>query len=333
MTVLDTADDWTGWTDAWQYVLDAADVDQNDTAVMAFSFGPFIGFWSAFDAAIKRGLTVVPTGAMTTVARLDLILSCAASVVFCTPSYALHMAEVAAERQIDLRTSDVKKIIVAGEPGGSIPAIRARIESAWDARVIDHAGASEVGPWGFADPTHEGLLVNEAFFLPELINIKDQSLIPWETLEQTTDQPALAELVLTTLGRDGCPVIRYRTGDLVRPVLKQDTGQSCFLFLPGGVLGRTDDMVIIRGVNVFPTSVEAILREIPEVIEFRTTAFTEGAMDQLKIEVESQSDVTSEIKALLNSRLGLRIEVKQVGSGSLPRFEAKGRRFVDQRTR
>ena len=241
MTVLDTAEDWTGWTNAWQYVLDAAQVDQTDTALMAFSFGPFIGFWSAFDAAVERGLTVVPTGAMTTVARLDLVFSSAATVVFCTPSYALHMAEVAAERAIDLRTSGVKKIIVAGEPGGSIPATRARIELAWDAQVIDHAGASEVGPWGFADTTREGLFVNEAYFLPELISIEDQSLIPLDTFKQTNngsgDGELLAELVLTSLVRYGCPVIRYRTGDLVRPVLQRRCWPKQFSVFAGRCAG------------------------------------------------------------------------------------------------
>ena len=133
MIVLDTAENWQRWLEAWQYVLDAADVGPQDRAIMAFSFGPFVGFWSAFDAAVARGLMVAPTGSLTTPARLDLIHSIDATVVFCTPSYALHMAEVAQRSKIDLVNNSVEKIIVAGEPGGSMPAIRSKIEAAWGA--------------------------------------------------------------------------------------------------------------------------------------------------------------------------------------------------------
>ena len=133
-----------------------------------------------------------------------------ATVLFCTPSYALHLAEIAQQNQIDTTALQVRRIIVAGEPGGSLPAIRNRIEQAWNAKVTDHAGASEVGPWGYADRDGRGLYVNEAEFIAEFLSVE-------------TGKPAaegeLSELVLTTLGRTGCPVIRYRTGDLVRPHL------------------------------------------------------------------------------------------------------------------
>ena len=330
MIILDTAEDWQHWIEGWQYVLDAADVGPRDRAVMAFSFGPFIGFWSAFDAAIARGLMVVPTGALSTAARLELIQSIAATVVFCTPSYALHLAEVAAITEIDLRRSAVKKIIVAGEPGGSVPAIRSKIETAWDATVIDHAGASEIGPWGFPDTDNKGLFVNESMFFAEVITLQDQSWISRQSLPDAADSKdaPLAELVLTTLNRDGCPVVRYRTGDLVRPCNYLGAG---FLFLAGGVLGRTDDMMIIRGVNVFPSSIEQILREFPEVVEYRLTAFRSGQMDQLKIEVESNQNLKDAITEQLQIRLGLRVDVVTAEPETLPRFEAKGRRFVDQR--
>ena len=341
MLVLDTAQDWQWWIEGWQHVLDAAEVTATDRAVMAFSFGPFIGFWSAFDATAARGALVIPTGAMTTLARLDLIKTTAATVMFCTPSYALHMAELATENGIDIGSSSVRKIIVAGEPGGSIRATREKIESAWKAKVVDHSGASEIGPWGFADKEGTGIYVNEIHFLPELISIDDGQLIPLESVPLRSKVAAgndgasaegLAELVLTTLGRDGSPVIRYRTGDLVRPLINDTSDEvSQFLFLDGGVLGRTDDMMIIRGVNVFPTSVESILREVPEVVEYRMTATKEGQMDQLKIELEATAKVADAVSELLNTRLGLRIDVSQVADGELPRFEAKGQRFVDLR--
>ncbi len=321
MIVLDTNDDWKWWMETWQYVLDSAEMTASDRVVMAFSFGPFIGFWSAFDAAAGRGALVVPTGAMSSAARLELIASLGATIIFCTPSYALHLAQVAEENKTDLRGLAVKKIIVAGEPGGSIPTIRDQIESAWNAKVVDHSGASEIGPWGFADKKGRGIYVNEAQFYPEFISLE-------------TGQPAaegeLSELVLTTLGRIGSPAIRYRTGDLVVPVWNDD--QPCkFVLLKGGVLGRTDDMMIIRGVNVFPTSIESILRGFPEITEYRMTAFKKSSMDQLKIEIEDELDEPDRVKTELEIRLGFRVDVVTVPAGSLPRFEAKGRRFIDQR--
>lgn len=321
MIVLDTPDDWHWWMETWQYVLDSAGMTPSDRVLMAFSFGPFIGFWSAFDAAVQRGAMVIPTGAMGSLARLELMRSVRSTIVFCTPSYALHLAEIAHDNQIELPDLAVEKIIVAGEPGGSIPAIRDQIESAWDAKVIDHCGASEIGPWGFADPAGRGIYVNEAHFIAEFLSIETG---------QPAEEDELAELVLTTLGRAGSPVIRYRTGDLVKPSWNDD--QPCnFALLKGGVLGRTDDMMIIRGVNVFPTSIEQILRGFPEIIEYRLTAFKDSAMDQLKIEIEDRLENPDRVKTELSVRLGLRVDIECVPPGSLPRFEAKGKRFIDNR--
>jgi len=321
LIVLDTANDWDWWMETWQYVLDSAALNASDRVVMAFSFGPFIGFWSAFDAAVERGAMIAPTGSLSTVARIELIRSIQATIIFCTPSYALHMAEVAQQNEIDLTSSSVKKIIVAGEPGGSIPSIRQQIESSWAAKVIDHSGASEVGPWGYADTDGTGIYVNEAEFSAEFISL-------------ATGKPAtegeLSELVLTCLGRIGSPVIRYRTGDLVRPQW-HTPGDCNFVLLEGGVLGRTDDMMIIRGVNIFPTSVEKILRGFPEIVEYRLTVFKQESMDQLKIEIEDQLASPERVREELQIQLGLRVDVECVPAGSLPRFEAKGKRFIDQR--
>ncbi len=323
LVVLDTAEDWHWWINCWQYVLDAAEVEPGDRLLMAFSFGPFIGFWSAFDAGIARGCLVIPGGGMTSLARLELIRTSQASVLFCTPSYALHLAEVAAEHQIQLAQLPVRTLILAGEPGGSVPATRGCIEQAWNARVLDHCGASEVGPWGYGDWDGRGLYVNEAEFLAEFRSL-------------STGGPAtegeLSELILTNLGRTGFPIIRYRTGDLVRPTWNHDASSPRrFVFLDGGVLGRADDMMIIRGVNVFPSAVEQILRSFPEVIEYRMTVHREKQMDQLSIEIEDRLDQPSRVAEELRLRLGLRVTVTSVPLGSLPRFEGKGGRFVDAR--
>jgi phenylacetate-CoA ligase len=323
LVVVDTAEDWQWWIDTWQFVLDAAEVTSRDRALMAFSFGPFIGFWSANDALLKRGAMVIPAGGLDSRARLELLQSSGATVVCGTPTYALRLAEVAAEEKIDLASGPVTRIIVAGEPGGSAPATRTRIENAWQARVIDHSGATEVGPWGYADVERRGLHVVETEFIAEFRSLK-------------TGQPAaegeLAELVLTTLGRWGCPVIRYRTGDLVRPTWHV-AGTNNFVLLDGGVLGRVDDMLVIRGVNVFPSAVEQIVRSFPEIAEFRITATRHQAMDQLRIEIEDQLQLPQRVAREVKLRLGLSVHVAAVPAGSLPRFEGKAKRFIDLRTR
>jgi len=264
---------------------------------------------------------VVPGGGMSTAVRLELLKSSKASVVCCTPSYALHMAETAAERNVDVRSFGVRTFILAGEPGGSLPAVRESIERAWGARVIDHAGASEVGPWGFGDFAGDGLYILESDFIAEF-------------LSNETGGPArdgeLAELVLTSLGRAGLPAIRYRTGDLVR-VRRKHSLPRRFAFLEGGILGRTDDMLIIRGVNVFPSAIDQILRGFPEVVEYRVTAKSISSMDSLEVEIEDRMHQPSRVADELRVRLGIKVEVAEVAIGSLPRFEGKGRRFVDQR--
>ncbi len=299
-------------------MLAAAEGDAADRAAMAFSFGPFIGFWSAFDAAAARGLLAIPTGGMSSIARLELIRGLEATVHFCTPSYALHLTEVAAENQIDCGELAIRRLIVAGEPGGSLPALRRQLETRWNARVVDHAGASEVGPWGYGDAEGRGLYVIESEFIAEFIARDDG---------RPAASGELAELVLTALGRRGAPVLRYRTGDLVKPTWNSEG----FVFLEGGVLGRADDMLICRGVNIFPSSVEQILRSFPEVVEYRITAHRRGALDELSVEVEDRLETPERIARELQLRLGLRIEVTAVPAGSLPRYEGKGRRFVDAR--
>jgi phenylacetate-CoA ligase len=321
LIVLDTLEDWNWWIGTWQFVLDAAEIGPHDRALMAFSFGPFIGFWSAYDAVAARGAMVIPTGAMSSLARLDMARAARATAMFCTPSYALHLAEVGAKHQINVASLHIRCIVVAGEPGGSIPAVRQRIEEAWNARVIDHGGASEVGPWGYAAPNGQGLYVVESEFLAEFLSVE-------------TGRPAadgeLSELVLTTLGRLGSPVIRYRTGDLVRPTWNAP-GENRFVLLKGGVSGRADDMMIVRGVNIFPSSVEQIIHGFPEIVEYRMMAHKRGALDELTIEIEDRLESPQRVAEELHLRLGLRVAVKAVPLGSLPRYDGKGRLFVDQR--
>ncbi len=325
MPVLDTPEDWAWWLECWQYVLDAAEVTASDVAMMPFSFGPFIGFWTANDALVQRGATVIPGGGMSSEARLHMICDHNCTIVCCTPTYALHLASVATENDIDLPSSTVTRIIVAGEPGGSVPSIRDRIEEAWGARVVDHSGASEIGAWGFGSSDGQGLHVIESEFIAELLHFDDQH----PTGTPVADGES-AELVLTNLGRCGGPAIRYRTGDVVRGYRTHD--YDCkFLWLRGGVLGRADDMLVIRGVNVFPSSIEAIVREVDATAEFRMIATRSEEMDQLAIQAELSDAQSEQLSDLLRERLAMRIEVDIAAAGTLPRFQAKANRLIDQR--
>jgi phenylacetate-CoA ligase len=321
LPVFDTADDWAWWMECWRAILDRGGVAAGERVLVASSFGPYAGFWSGFDAAVARGALAIPTGGMTSVARLQLARELAATVLVATPSYALHLAEVAEEHKIDLAATPVRLVIVAGEPGGSIPATRARIAERWGADVLDHAGATEVGPWGVGDRQGGGLDVIETCFHPEFLALDTgRAALPGE----------LAELVLTTLGRSGAPVIRYRTGDVVRPTWAA-AGDRPWVRLEGGILGRADDMLVVRGVNIFPGAIDDIVRSFPEVVEHRLIVERRGSLDELRLEVEDRLAAPGRIADEFKLRLGLRVEVAAVPIGSLPRFEGKGRRLIDRR--
>jgi len=325
LPVFDTADDWAWWMECWQFILARGGVGPADRVLVASSFGPYAGFWSGFEAAVARGCLTIPAGGLPSLGRLQLARSQAATVLVATPSYALHLAEVAEEHKIDLAALPIRLVIVAGEPGGSVPATRARIAETWGAEVLDHAGATEVGPWGVGDFAGGGLDVIEPCFHAEFLAID-------------TGLPAapgeLAELVLTTLGRSGAPVIRYRTGDVVRPTWAETAGdEGCpWVHLEGGILGRADDMLVVRGVNIFPGAIDDIVRSFPEVIEHRLTVATTGSLDGLSLEIEDRLAAPGRVAEELRLRLGLKVAVMSVPIGSLPRFEGKGRRLIDLRS-
>lgn len=325
MPVLDTPGDWQWWLDCWQHVLQAAEIRDSDVAMMAFSFGPFIGFWTAGDALVRAGALVIPGGGMSSETRLQMIVDHRCTVVCCTPTYALHLIAVAEKSSIDLRNTSVSRLIVAGEPGGSVPAIRSRIQDGWNATVIDHSGASELGAWGFGSQDGKGLHVIETQFIAERLCFDEAN--PAGRPAADGDE---AELVLTGLGRFGGPAIRYRTGDRVRATYQHD--HPCrFLFLDGGVLGRSDDMMVIRGVNVFPSSIESIVRRLDPTVEFRMIVTRSGEMDSLAVEAELTADRCDELAELFQKRLAMRVDVTPVVVGSLPRFKAKSKRLVDLR--
>lgn len=331
MRWLDTAESWNWFGDCWEQIYALAGVTREDVFAFPFSFGPFIGFWAAFDGVRRLGNLHLAMGGMGSEARLRMICDLRATVICCTPTYALRLAEVAAHERINLSQSAVRLLILAGEPGAAIPAVRAGIESAWGARVIDHWGMTDIGSLGV-----------EPFNAPGGLSILETECIA-EIIDPQGADPVspgdLGELVITNLGRWGQPVIRFRTGDLVRAAVAPCPSGSPLLRLEGGILGRADDMVVIRGNNVFPSSLDAILREFADVAEYRTTVFTRDSMPQLRIEFEpafseSEADVHTarclvllkKIERAVKDRLNFHAEIQV--TESLPRFELKGRRFV-----
>lgn len=328
---LDTNESWQWMLECWKAVYRAARVTSDDRIFFPFSFGPFLGFWTAFDAASQIGAHCVPGGGMPSRQRAALIDALGVTVVCCTPSYALHLAEVAAQdrpRPAPLAEGPVRVVIVAGEPGGSIAPTRERIESAWGARVIDHHGLTEVGPLSFECWEQPGFLhLNESRYLCEVLD--PESLTPIADGRQ-------GELVVTTLGRSASPVVRYRTGDLVVRRSERCRCGRTWARLEGGILARADDMVNVRGVNVYPTAIESVVRTFPEVVEYRATVAAEGALRSLSLELEPSGDgsdreaLASRVSERLREALGLSVPVQVVDPGSLPRFELKARRFVTE---
>jgi phenylacetate-CoA ligase len=319
---LDTSESWSWMLDCWAHFFTATGVGPGDRLFAAFSFGPFLGFWTAFEAAARLGCLVVPGGGLSTRARLEAMRDCGATVLCCTPTYAVRLGEEARQEQLAVAT--LRRVFLAGEPGGSIPATRARVEELWPgAAIIDHHGLTEVGPVSWQYP-HEPryLHVLETAYLAEIIDPHSLRAVP---------PGQTGELVLTNLGRLGSPIIRYRTGDLVRAALSPPA--EAHLALEGGILGRTDDMVIVRGINVYPSAIEAVVRRFGEVAEYRVDLTSERGMAELALTVEPLVSVDApglaeRLGEALRSALALRIPVTLAKPGALPRFEMKAKRWI-----
>jgi phenylacetate-CoA ligase len=321
---LDTNESWSGLLDQWGDIYQEAGVTPADHLFFAFSFGPFLGFWTAFEAALRIGCLCIPGGGMSSATRLRAMIANGATVLCCTPTYALRLAEVSRIEEMDLMNSKVKLIIVAGEPGGSVPATREAISSAWKgARVFDHHGMTEVGP-----------VSHECFKQPGCLRLLEWAYLP-EIIDPDSGRPAgpgqPGELVLTTLNRSASPLIRYRTGDLVQPrPLDLNPPGVIDRCVEGGILGRVDDMVQIRGVNVYPSAVEEIIRECGDVLEYQVNLRPDRALVEMEVVIESPGfdRLQARLEKLLQQRLAIRVPVRVVPPGTLPRFEMKARRWV-----
>jgi len=326
---LDTRRSWDWLMELWAQIYRMVGLRPDDRLCFPFSFGPFLGFWAAFDGASRLGNLCLAAGGMSTQARLKLIADNQVTFVCCTPTYALRLAETALETGIDLRNGPVRGLLVAGEPGGCLPVIRQRIEELWGARVFDHWGMTELGSLGIEaadDPGNLYLLESEC--IAEVIDPRSGEPVPWGTP---------GELVMTNLGRWGSPLIRYRTGDIVEAEPAEGAFGYELLRLKGGIRGRSDDMLTIRGNNFYPTALEELIRQFGDVVEYRIEVRDHKAMQHVRIEIEptptaEQNGETEQllmrISRTVKDRLNFHVDVVPAPCGSLPRFEMKGRRFV-----
>ncbi|HXY24083.1 MAG TPA: AMP-binding protein [Candidatus Acidoferrum sp.] len=324
LRVVDTPESWDWWGKCWGHVLRGGEVTANDRLFLPFSFGPFIGFWAAVEGAKQLGAMMIPGGGWDSMQRLHMMRDLGATVICCTPTYALRLAEIAREQRFDLRSIPVRALVHAGEPGANVARTKTRIEAAWSAKCFDHAGASEVGAHSFeCELQPGGIHLIESEFIAEVIDVNTGEEVPaGET----------GELVITNLGRPGFPVIRYRTGDLVRLNLAPCACGRSFARFDGGILGRSDDMVTIRGVNVYPTAIENVIRQFNAVDEFQITVKKLQEMHHLEVEIEVVSGhdaegVRTHVEQALYRALSLRPTVLLAEPGALARFEMKARRF------
>lgn len=321
---LDTAEDWEHFLRCWSQVYLGASVTADDLVFCAFSFGPYVSHWTGIDGARYVGALALSGGGMHSEQRLRAILDNRCTVLVCTPTYALHLAEVANQLGLNLRDSDIRITIHAGEPGASVPNVKRRIEEAWGARCFDHAGATEVGAWAFDCQAEDGAIhLNELEFIFEVIDPNTCAPV---------DEGVRGELVITTLGRPGMPVLRYRTGDLVELTTEPCACGRTLARIKGGVLGRADDMLTVRGVNLYPAAIDNLVRSIPAITEYEVEIRRVAEMDDLllKVETEGQSSFVETERAILaafRAQLNIRVSVVRAERGSLPRYEFKARRY------
>jgi len=333
--VLDSMKDWDWISEMWCYGLWGFGIRPEDTVYFAFGYGSFIGFWGAHYACEKMGALVIPGGAQTSENRIKQIIEMGATTVCSTPTYALHLWQKATEMGINLaKEGNVNKLICSGEPAGSIPAVKRQLEEAWGAKCGDTAGMTELGTIMIFECSHQpgGTHIIEDHFIEEV-------------LDPASDEPVgyneLGERVVTSFGRGFIPVIRYRTKDMVMKVPSSTCtcGRTWDLY-DGGIRGRWDDMKLIRGTNVYPGAVEAIVREYTAIDEFQIYVWRKDDLqDEITINLEIKPGFEAEwpelgeqlAKDLASAHEGLRFTIQRMDHGYLPRFELKARRLVDAR--
>lgn len=329
----DTWQDWEWWSECWSYVLWAQGYRPRDRVFIPFGYNIFVAFWAGHYAAEKIGCEVVPGGVLDTQTRILKIKELKATAMMGTPTYMLNMAEIAANKMgIDPVSLGITKITCAGEPGASIPATKHRIESAWNAKVYDHAGATETGAWSYECQAQSGgLHVNEAFFLVEIEDIKTGKII-----EEPDKQ---GKMIITAFDRTAQPCVRFDSKDIIMWDSHPCPCGRTFRQIKGGVLGRTDDITKVKGVLLSPAAIEAVVRGMPELSnEYQVIVDKIKDHDIIELNVELMPHGKDRIEMLktklakqlrLKTNLGYTINFHDFGQ--LPRFAVKAKRFKDLR--
>lgn len=334
--VLDTQQDWLWGAGCWASALYNFGLRRDDTVLVTFGYGTFIGFWGAHYGFDKIGCKVIPAGPFDTKTRLRMLQETGATVLACTPSYAMRLVYVADEMGLDLRKeTKVRKLVCGGEPGATIPSTRKRLEEAFGASAGDFMGTTETaGIIGFTCFAQcEGLHINEDRFITEVLESETFKALP---------HGERGVMIVTPLIKQAMPLLRYVTNDAVVKANHDDC--SCgrtFDILKGGILGRYDDKTKVRGVFIMPPMIEEVIREYPDVEEFYTTVENVQGLDTLVIKLDPRSGIAEEnfeeVAARVGERLkrhvGIRPIVQKVAHGTLPRYEAKSSRFKDLRTK
>jgi phenylacetate-CoA ligase len=326
---LDTKESWEWRGRVACTILKGAGVKRGDRILLPFNFGPYTAFWIMYEGAYQLGALIIPTGGWNSLQRLECIIENKVTVIPTTPSYALILADTANEHQIDIASSSVRILMLSGESGALVPGIRDKLQKLWNAQCFDYIGLTEVGTWGFQCAEEpNGVHILESEFIAEIMD--PETGIPVEKGE-------VGELVLTNLGRPCMPAIRYRSGDLVKVRKGICPCGRTFRVLQGGVLGRKDEMIIIRGVNVFPNVLANIVEShIQPGDDYQIEAYKEAGVDEVAIKLEIREEERREalqraIQDEIKRKLNLRVGVELVPKGTLPKFDYKAKRFIDRR--
>jgi len=326
---LDTKESWQWRGKVASYIIKGAGVTRGDRFLFPFNFGPYTAFWIMYEGAYQLGNLIIPTGGWNSLQRLQCILENHPTVIPTTPSYALTLADTANEHRIDIANSSVRILMLSGEPGALVPGIRDKLQRLWNALCFDYIGMTEVGTWGFqCTEEPNGVHFIESEFISEIVD--PETGIP-------VQEGGVGELVLTNLGRSCMPSIRYRTGDLVKVKKGICPCGRTFRVCEGGVLGRKDEMVIIRGVNVFPNVLVSVVENhLQPGDNYQIEAYKEKGIDEIAINLEMKEEGKGEmaqrtIQDEIKRKLNLRVAVKSVPKGTIPKFEHKAKRFVDRR--
>lgn len=323
-------DDIERWSDLYARYFYAQGLRRDDTFQCLFSYAWFVGGLGATLAAQRVGALVIPGSSGDTERQINTIFDFGTDCVMGTPSFMAHIAEAALQMGLDLRDSNVRMVCVGGEPGASIPGTRARIEAQWGAKMFDCYGALESQPIGWESVGQTGPILAEDFIYVEVLDA--------QTLEPVEDGQK-GVLVLTHLDKQACPLVRWWTGDIVVRDSSVGADGRTHARLTGGVLGRADDMLVIRGVNVFPSAIENIVRKfkgttneyqivIDESLKDPSTGFLNGVRLRVEPTPEAPSNLAEQLADELRQKLQARFYVELTEAGSLPKSVHKAKRVI-----